>query len=117
MPYRCGGVCSDNHNNDTDMNLSSVDLGNPIYARSTPSVKYMKDEMTDYILDEQEESYVVKIDYEYYEYDHAVRLVSLTVTTKCPTKYLQEDVLEMIRQRERQKIELECSMELTAKQP
>lgn len=99
------------------MNLSSVDLGNPIYARSTPSVKYMKDSMTDYILDEDQDSHVIKIEYEYYEYDNAVRLVTLRVTTKCKSQFLQEDVLEMIHQRERQRIELECEIELNHKQP
>lgn len=115
MPYRFGGVCSDNHYNHTYMNLSSVDLNNPIYSRSTPSVKYMKDSMTDYILDEDQDSHVIKIEYEYYEYDNAVRIVTLQVTTKCKSQFLQEDVLEMIHQRERQRIELECEIELNHK--
>ena len=91
--------------------ISSVDIGNPIYARSTPSVKYMKDEMTDYILDEDQDSHVIKIEYEFYEYDRAVRLVNLKVTTKCKSQFLREDVIEMIHQRERQRIELECILE------
>lgn len=96
---------------------TSVDIGNPIYARSTPSIKYQKDEMTDYIMDNDQEAQVAKIEYEYYEYDRAVRLVSLKVTTKCKSDYLQEDVLEMIHQRERKRIELECEIELNPIQP
>lgn len=99
------------------MNLSSCDLNNPIYARSTPSVKYMKDSMTDYIMDNNEDMQVAKVEYEYYEYDRAVRIVRLKVTTKCKSQFLQEDVIEMIHQRERQRIELECILEHITKQP
>ena len=96
---------------------SSVDIGNPIYARSTPSVRYERDTIIDYILDDEQDSHVIKIEYDYYEYDRACRLVGLKVTTKCKSQFLEEDVLEMIRQRERKRVELECSLEHINKQP
>lgn len=96
--------------------ISSVDIGNPIY-KSVPEPKFTIDTMTDYILDEEQDSHVVKIEYKGYLYDGALRLTKLTVTTKCPDKYLREDVVEMIRQRENEHIVLECEMEHINKQP
>lgn len=89
---------------------SACDLNNPIYARSTPSVRYNQESLTDYIVDENDRKHVIKIDYEYYEYDQAVRLVTLSVVTKCPAKYLEEDVLEIIHKHERCRVVSECTM-------
>ena len=94
------------------MNLSANDISNPAYRRSAPQVHYEQNVITDYILDDNQDDHVCKIEYSTYFYDHQLRIVELKVTTKANYKMLERDVLELLSLHEGKTVHLDSTIEV-----
>lgn len=73
--------------------------------------RFEVDSFSDLIFDEDAKGWPATISYEYAEYDGAIRVYKLTVSTSL-RHVDQEDIVNLLHFREGKRIELECKLEL-----
>lgn len=99
------------------MSISSCDIGNPAYDRKPAEPKFDQDDYEDTIISAQQKDRHVTIKFEGYYFDHAFRIVKLSVDLgdllECHFEYLEDQILESIGLRLNKKhIVLETKLEI-----
>lgn len=80
-------------------------------AGRTEDPKFQVDSFQDLVYDENAKGHPATISYEYFEYEGAIHICKLTVST--PLRHVdQEDIVNMLHFREGKRIEMETKMQL-----